>query len=243
VQLAAHTYTFRDRPLEAALDAVSALGIAAVEIWAGHVSDAPETAAAALSERGLYATAVGVGGFYECDDQAFDRVVSLARAVRAHVLVMCLAPKVIAWAAASVPDDLTLCVENHWDQPLARSHEVLAAIVAAPSLQAALDTGHALLAGEHPEAAVAALGARLGHVHLKDADRPSPPVLALGRRGRQRFLERPRSVMPGDGSLDIGALRAALVTAGFAGTVSLEHEGSAPERALERLLADWSDAC
>lgn len=242
MQLAAHTYAFRDRPLEDALDAIAALGVDAVEVWAGHAHDGAEAAAEVVTGRALRVAAVSAGGFYDADDEALARVLSLTRALGARVLVACLAPTLADWAAGAVPDDLTLCVENHWDQPLARSGDVLTAIAAAPRLGATLDTGHALLAGERPETAVATLGSRLGHVHLKDARRPPLPVLLLGRRARRRLLGRPSPVWPGDGSLDVGALRARLAATGFAGTVSLEFEGDEPERALERLLAAWEDA-
>ena len=242
MQLAAHTYAFRDRPLEKALDAIAALGFDAVEVWAGHANAGPEAAGEAVAARGLHVAAVSAGGFYDPDDEALARVLSLTRALGAPVVVACLAPTLADWVTGALPDDLTLCVENHWDQPLARSGDVLTAIAATPRLGAALDTGHALLAGESPEAAVATLGSRLGHVHLKDARRPPLPVRLLGRRLRRRLFGRPSPVWPGEGSLEVGALRAKLAATGFAGTVSLEFEGDVPERALERLLAAWEDA-
>lgn len=242
MRLAAHTYPFRDRPLGAALDAAVALGVEAVELWVGHAADGPEAAAAAVAARGLSVRAVSVGGFYTEDRDTLDRVVALARAVRAPTVVACLSPPVVAWANASMPDDLVLCVENHWNQPLARSRDVLAALEQAPSLRAALDTGHALLAGERPERAVAALGDRLAHVHLKDARRPPAAVLAMGRRARMRLLSRPAPVAPGTGDLDVAALRAALERQGFTGTLGVEFEGPDPEPALAGLIASWTGA-
>jgi len=60
---------------------------------------------------------------------------------------------------------------------------------ARPNVAAALDLGHALLAGENPAAAARALGARLRYVQLHDADvRPGAPRLD-------------RHLVPGTGAL------------------------------------------
>jgi inosose dehydratase len=108
-----------------------------------------------------------------------------------------------------------------------------------PGIAACVDTGHAILAGEPPERFVAALGDRVGHVHLKDAASPPLHERLMGRRLRTRLLPRPSAVFPGDGALDVGCVRRTLEDNGYAGAVSLEHECAEPSAALELLLGEW----
>lgn len=170
------------------------------------------------------------------------RLVELASAVGAPAIVACLRPDVAAWARREVPPELGLFVENHWDQLLARTRDVRRATASAPGLRATLDTGHAALAGERPHVAATRLGPLLAHVHLKDARVPPLAVRAIGRRARARLLSRPRPVSPGEGDLDVRALRRALTTIGFAGVVSVEYEGRDPEPALRELVRRWDAA-
>ena len=239
VQLAAHTYAFRHLPLDGALDSLAALGVGEVEVWLGHATAGPDAVVRALAERGLRAAAVSAGGFYDGDTDAPERAFALAEALAAPVVVACLAPHVVGRIAARVPASLTLCVENHWDQPLAGAGEVLEVLERTPRLAACLDTGHALLAGERAEVFAERLGARLQHVHLKDARLPTRLERVLGRRLRRRLLERPAPVHPGLGALDLPALQRALARAGFAGTVTAEYEGPDAGAALGSLIHDW----
>ena len=105
---------------------------------------------------------------------------------------------------------MQVAVENHWDQPLDTSAHVLDALGEAASARACLDTGHALMAGEQPEQAVNRLGARLVHVHLKEAGLPTLTQRLLGRKLRKRLQERPPPIFPGEGALDLGALKSQL---------------------------------
>ena len=242
MKVAGHTYAFRDRPLGAALDELASLGFSLVEIWVGHARDGPDPVVRALRGRDLEAAAVSAGGIYAADSDVFGRAFSLAEAVDAPVVVASIPPAILGSLAGRVPAHITLCVENHWDQPLATGEEVRDTLAVHPSLAACADTGHAILAGETPEAFVAALGARVGHVHLKDAAMPPLHERLMGRRLRARLLPRPAPVVPGTGALDVGRVRAALAAAGFEGTVALEHEGPEPAAALGRLLALWTES-
>jgi inosose dehydratase len=242
VRLAGHTYPFRERPLGEALDALSSLGLSHVEVWLGHGADGPAAVAEALGRRDLTAVAVSAGGFYRADGDVPARAAALAEAIGAPVVVMCVAPPLLSGLAARMPSSVTVCIENHWDQPLARPHEISAALHRSPELSACLDTGHALLAGVRPERFVGELGRRIRHVHLKEARLPRQLVRALGRRVRRRLLARPVPVTPGEGDLNVPRLREALSAAGFEGTITVEHEGADPEGALRRLLTEWASA-
>jgi sugar phosphate isomerase/epimerase len=239
MRIAGHTYPYRDRSLGDALDELARLRLSLVEIWLGHAVDAPDGVARALAERGLEAAAVSAGGFYIANSDAVPRTIELARELRAPVIVACVAPEVLESVVERLPADITLCVENHWDQVLATSRDVSGVLAAHPGIAACVDTGHAILAGEPPERFVASLGGRVGHVHLKDAAFPPLGERLMGRRLRTRLLPKPAAVFPGDGALNVGRVRRTLEDSGYAGAVSLEHEGAEPSAAIELLLGEW----
>jgi sugar phosphate isomerase/epimerase len=239
MRIAGHTYPYRDRSLGDALDELVRLRLPLVEVWLGHAGDGPDAVGRSLRERGLEAAAVSAGGFYTADSDAVPRTIDLAQALSAPVIVACVAPEVLEPVVERLPADITLCVENHWDQSLATSRDVSGVLGTHPQIAACVDTGHAILAGEPPERFVAALGDRIGHVHLKDAAFPPLRERLMGRRLRTRLLPRPAAVFPGDGALDVGRVRSTLEDNGYAGAVSLEHEGAEPSAALELLLGEW----
>jgi len=242
MRVAGHTYAFRDRPLGDALDALRDAGFELVEVWLGHLRMSCDEVAAALAARRLCAVAVSAGGFYAPGEAAATQAFALAQAIGAPVVVACVSPLVLGEVVRAVPEDVTLCIENHWDQPLDRPGAVGAALAASGSLAACLDTGHAILAGVAPERFAAALGSRLAHVHLKEARSPALPVRLLGRRARLRLLGRPAPAFPGEGALSVARLRAALAAASYTGVVTLEHEGADAGRALATLLSAWRAA-
>lgn len=242
MRLAGHTYPYRDRSLEDALDEIARLGLSTVEVWLGHAAD-PGRVARAVRERAMDVAAVSAGGIHTLDSDVATRAFELAEAVEAPVVVTTIAPAVLEHVGERIPTGITLCVENHWDHALARSRD-LEKLLGDPnlSLAACLDTGHAILAGESPEHFVAALGSRVRHVHLKDAVFPPWHERLAGRRVRVRLLPKPTPVYPGTGALDVDRLRRALAGARFEGTVSLEFEGSDPTVALGRLLNAWASS-
>jgi sugar phosphate isomerase/epimerase len=241
VWLAGHTYAFRSLSLEEALSRLARLGLDDVEIWLGHARGRPDEAVDAVRRVGVRVCAVSAGGFYDSRDDTPARAFELAAALGVETVVMCVAPSLVARLEELVQPPVRVAVENHWDQPLARSHEVTAAIRSS-GLEACLDTGHALAAGERPERFAAHLAARLSHVHLKEGRLPSLHERALGRRLRRRLLGRIEPVWPGTGDLDIRALRVALEQSGFHGCITVEHEGDHPDEALSELVSRWRDA-
>jgi sugar phosphate isomerase/epimerase len=240
VQLAAHTYAFRELPLDRAFAAIAEAGFVAVDVWLGHLAGGLD--AADPADYGLRVVALSAGGFYSPDDDAVAHAVEAAEALEAGTLIACAAPELVTWIAERVPRSIRFCVENHWDQPLDRSEVVARVLARARSVAACLDTGHALLAGERPEQFAARLGPALAHVHLKDARSPVFVERLLGRRLRRRLLSRPLPVMPGNGDLDIGRLRNVLARSGFAGAVVAEHEGPDAPAAVARLRQAWEAA-
>jgi sugar phosphate isomerase/epimerase len=242
MRVAGHTYPYRDRPLREALDELAGLGLSVVEVWLGHAEDGADNVASALRERSLEAAAISAGGFYTADSDVPARAFELAQAVGAPVVVACVAPAVLDSVVERIPPGVTLCVENHWDQALATARDVSKVLAEHSGIASCMDTGHAILAGEAPERFVASLGVRVGHVHLKDARFPSLHERLMGRRMRARLLPRPQPVLPGAGELDVARVRRALERTRYAGTVTVEYEGTEPSAALELLLDRWASS-
>jgi inosose dehydratase len=87
-----------------------------------------------------------------------------------------------------------------------------------------LDTGHLAFAGDDPVAAAQAYAGRIGHVHLKDI---RPEAVSRVREQGLSFeqgIEAGVFTVPGDGSLDIAAVLAALGAAGYEGWLVVEAE-------------------
>jgi sugar phosphate isomerase/epimerase len=113
---------------------------------------------------------------------------------------------------------------------------VLALLEAAgPAMGLTYDVGNWALAGEDPLAALARVGPRVAHVHLKDwrvepaGGRPDPASFA-GLDGR-RYL----GVALGEGEVDLARALAELGRLGYAGYLAVEYEGpDDPAAALRR---------
>ncbi|MEV1287473.1 sugar phosphate isomerase/epimerase [Micromonospora sp. NPDC049679] len=101
-----------------------------------------------------------------------------------------------------------------------------------------LDTGHLLLAGGHPVAAVHRWGARIRQVHLKDAD------LAVHARVRAAGGDLSDVVVAGGfcplgtGDLDLAGVLAGLDEIGYTGWLVIEQDAPARGQDLDRILAD-----
>ena len=236
-RVAAHTYSYRDHPLEVALERISGLGFSAVEIWIGHAPDGAGPAVKALADSGMRAIAVGAGGFYDQRAASAARSFELAQAVGAEIVVACVAPQAVPQLSRTLPPGLTLCVENHWYQAMRTPQNIRRLLADTPSMRlaACLDTGHAILAGVRPERFAASLGSSLAHVHLKDAKRISAVDVLLGPRLRRRLRSRPRPVAAGNGDLDVAELVVELDRLDYRGWITVEDEGSGVETSLTAL--------
>ena len=243
-RIAAHTYAYRDHPLDVAVERIAELGFSAVEIWAGHATDGPAHVANVLAATGMRAAAVSAGGFYSENASSAPRSFELAHAVGAEIVVACVSPRALPQLSRSVPQDLTLCIENHWDQVVRQPEAVLRLVAGAPTarLAACLDTGHAIMAGVDPESFAAGLALSLAHVHLKDARRPSTVEVALGPRLRRRLRPRPQPVAAGTGDLDVARFLLALDGLDYRGWITVEDEGADVASALTALRVELLSA-
>jgi sugar phosphate isomerase/epimerase len=236
-RVAAHTYAYRDHPLEVAVERIAELGFSAVEIWVGHAIEGAAHVANVIAAADMRVVAVSAGGFYDENASSAARSFQLARSLGVEVVVACVSPRALPQLSRSMPEGLTLCIENHWDQPMRRPGDVLGLVACAPTarLAACLDTGHAILAGVRPERFATELASSLAHVHLKDARRPSPVEVALGSRLRRRLRPRPQPPAAGTGDLDVARFLRALDGLDYRGWITVEDEGADATSALTAL--------
>lgn len=108
-----------------------------------------------------------------------------------------------------------------------------------------LDTGHLVAAGADPVAITRAAPGRVGHVHLKDVDADQAARVVRGEISFSRAVAEGLWKVLGTGSVDLGAMIAALEDAGYAGWYVLEQdlmldgepEGEGPAADVGRCLA------
>lgn len=110
-----------------------------------------------------------------------------------------------------------------------------------------LDTGHLLLAGGDPVAALDRWGERVNHVHVKDARRDALAAALRERPGKQAVWGGGVWVPLGHGDLDLAGFMDRLTARGFDGWVVVEQDALAPavaqaaadQRANREALRRW----
>ena len=146
-------------------------------------------------------------------------------------------PSRAAWTPRLMADDLAvllaaigdrplrICLENHCGWPLSAPEDYLQlfAVLADPRVGVAFDTGHFTAAGVDQLAAVATLGGRIRHVHLKDH---------VGKR----------SVALGHGTTPNCEVLAALRAQGYDGHASIEVECEDKAEQDAAVAAAWAYA-
>jgi sugar phosphate isomerase/epimerase len=224
------SFTLRELPLEAMLDAVQRLGLRHVELipetkllfyeFGSHFPVGEDATAiaqvrAALDARGLQLSASGVHGV--ADEAEARRLFAFARAAKIPLLTImpddeALDP--LDRLCAEHPD-VKLGIHNHG--PWFR-YDKIADVEASlagrhPGFGACVDAGHFIRSGEDPAEAVRRLGPRVHGVHLKDFR--AEGFLAEG-------------CILGQGKLDLDAFFGALRAIGFGPqqALSLEYEES-----------------
>ena len=119
------------------------------------------------------------------------------------------------------------CHPNQFAYNLETAQYALECVNQHPALGFNFDPANLALAGMDPVHFVAELGARICHVHAKDAERVKHRVGRSGTLAHGRW-ERPdrgfRFRVPGWGELDWRRLISELQIAGFCGVVAIEHE-------------------
>ncbi|MGK5445026.1 sugar phosphate isomerase/epimerase family protein [Micromonospora sp. URMC 105] len=101
-----------------------------------------------------------------------------------------------------------------------------------------LDTGHLLLAGGDPVAAVSRWAGRIGQVHLKDADLAVHERVRAAGGGLADVVAAGGFCTLGTGDVDFAGVLANLDAIGYTGWLVIEQDAPAQGRDLDRTLAD-----
>ncbi|MEU4713995.1 sugar phosphate isomerase/epimerase [Micromonospora purpureochromogenes] len=101
-----------------------------------------------------------------------------------------------------------------------------------------LDTGHLLLAGGDPVAAVRRWAGRIGQVHLKDADLAVHERVRAAGGGLSDVVAAGGFCTLGAGDVDFAGVLANLDDIGYTGWLVIEQDAPAHGRDLDRTLAD-----
>lgn len=102
-----------------------------------------------------------------------------------------------------------------------------------------LDTGHLLLGGGDPLAAIGAWGSRINQVHLKDANRSVMAAIVADGGQASEIWSREAFPRLGDGDLDVEGVLAALAGIGYRGWLVVEQDTLPRTRErFERAAAD-----
>ncbi|NQU11038.1 Gfo/Idh/MocA family oxidoreductase [bacterium] len=236
--------TFRER-FDSLLGEITALGFEAIDLWSAHLHhlwatpEHIELVRELLGHHNLRVVSYA-GGFG-------DTVTECRAACR---LAAALNIPVLGGGTPLLQEDrpalvkllrefgLVFGLENH---PEKTPEELLAKLGAGDEdvIGVTIDTGWFGTKGSDAEGALRQLAARLKHVHLKDvkARRTAPtgyPMMDLGHE-TCRF---------GDGIVPIEACLKTLVSAGYRGAISIEHEPEEHDpreetRASRELVAQW----
>jgi inosose dehydratase len=123
---------------------------------------------------------------------------------------------------------------HHHAGTFVESPDEIDRFLAAVGVDLTLDTGHLLIAGGDPVAAVERWGARINHLHLKDVDRAElGRVLAAGG-GMAEVWMSGAFVAFGQGDLDLESVMTTVEANGFDGWVVVEQDVlNAPDVAID----------
>jgi inosose dehydratase len=101
-----------------------------------------------------------------------------------------------------------------------------------------LDTGHLLLAGGDPVAAVRRWGSRIGQVHVKDADLAAHHRVRQSGGGLSDLVAAGGFPALGTGDVDLAGVLAGLDEIGYTGWLVVEQDAPGTGQDLDRILAD-----
>jgi sugar phosphate isomerase/epimerase len=203
VTLGVQSYSFRDRPIDAALSAMQQLGLASCELWQGHVepSGIPrdelrrwrETVSLdefrALKERferaNVQVAAYNISFRDDFSNAEIERGFEMTRALGADVITASASTGVVPRvASAAARYKIKVGMHNHSrvdPNEFATPENFTAAIKAGPFISVNLDIGHFTAANFDAVAFLQEHHARIVTLHIKDRKRNDGPNLPFGQ--------------------------------------------------------------
>ncbi len=202
VTLGVQSYSFRDRPLEAAIAAMQAVGLRSCELWQDHV----EPRGLSRDERRKWRETVGLDHFHRVRDQfgkasialsaynlsfrddfsdaEIERGFEMAAALGAPVITSSSNIKTVARVApVAARRKMLVGVHNHSridPNEFATAKSLTDALQSSPFIAVNLDIGHFTAANEDAVAFLQQHHARIVTLHLKDRKRDQGANVAFG---------------------------------------------------------------
>jgi sugar phosphate isomerase/epimerase len=202
VTLGAQSYSFRDRPLDAAIAAMQQLGLASCELWQGHLEPRGGTrdeirrwrettpidffrdVLAKFGRAGVRISAYNISFKDDFTDAEIDRGFEMTRALGTSIITASANTRVVKRvAAAAARHRITVGMHNHSridPNEFATPDDFVAAMAMGPFIAVNLDIGHFTAANFDAVAFLKAHHDRIVSLHIKDRKRNDGPNVPLG---------------------------------------------------------------
>jgi len=203
VQIGVQSYSFRDRPLDAAIDGMKTVGLTACELWQGHVEpkgvsrealrkwrlSTPLSTFARIrttfAQAGIMLNAYNLSFRDDFSDEEIARGFEMARALGVPVMTASanpdLVPRVATYAERA---KMRVGMHNHSDiKPgeFATPDDLTRALAVSPMIAVNLDIGHFTAANFDAIAFLRAHHDRIVTLHIKDRGRNQGPAVPFGQ--------------------------------------------------------------
>lgn len=187
LQIGCMTWSFRDRPLDEALETIAHIGFSSVELWSGHLDPAKSTSdeiaacKRSFSRRGIAITSYFVGFDARSSDAELDRNFQAGKILGVDVLSSNVPVSMISRIdRACRRFKMYVGLHNEVygrpepDQVQFPSDYARVFAKSSPWIGATLDVGHLYAAGYDPVEFIRRYHSRIVSVHLKDENRVLP---------------------------------------------------------------------
>lgn len=202
VTLGVQSYSFRDRPLDAAIAGMQRLGLTSCELWQGHLEPRPvprdelrrwrETVEIGVFHRvreQLAKASIGLSAYNvsfrdDFSEAEIERGFEMARALGAPAITSSSNVATVARIApVAARQQMVVAVHNHSRldaNEFASAASLTGALAQGPFIAVNLDIGHFTAANEDAVAFLSAHHDRITTLHLKDRRRAEGPNVEFG---------------------------------------------------------------
>lgn len=203
IQIGVQSYSFRDRPLDAAIDAMKSIGLQSCELWQGHVEPKDMPAAelrkwrlgtplsffsdirSKFSKAGVTLNAYNLSFRDDFSDEEIARGFEMARALGAPVITASANQDVVQRVAPfAVRANMRVGMHNHSDikpNEFATPDDFARALAVSPAIAVNLDIGHFTAANFDAVAFLKQHHDRIVTLHVKDRKRNQGPNVPFGQ--------------------------------------------------------------